>query len=98
MALSPAFGAGREAAGGSGGRGEQVRAQRSMNADAAHHAAGVFAGHRQHVLAVQRVCHVGAAQDGGDVLLDEVGLAFLDTSTRACRAEARMTSRRSAGR
>ena len=44
----------------------------------AHHAAGVFAGHRQHVLAVHPGLDVGAAQDGVDRLLDVVGLAFLD--------------------
>ena len=40
----------------------------------AHHAAGVFAGHRQHVLAVHAGLDVGAAQDGVDVLLDVVRL------------------------
>ena len=43
-----------------------------------HLGAGVFAGRREHVLAVQRRLHVGLAQDRRQVLLDEVGLAFLD--------------------
>ena len=48
----------------------------------AHHAAGVFAGHRQHVLAVHPGLDVGAAQDGVDGLLDVVRLAFLDDQDR----------------
>ena len=44
---------------------------------------GVFAGHRQHVLAVQRGGRAGLAQDGREVLLDEVGLAFLHHQHRA---------------
>ena len=48
-----------------------------------HHPAGVLAGHRQHVLAVQPGLDVRAAQDGVQLLLDEIGLAFLDDQHRA---------------
>ena len=44
---------------------------------------GVFAGHRQHVLAGKRGVDVGAPQDRVDRLLDEIRLAFLDHQHRA---------------
>ena len=46
------------------------------------HAAGIFAGHRQHALALDAGLDVGAAQDGVDGLLDEFRLAFLDHQDR----------------
>ena len=42
------------------------------------HVGGVFAGLRQHALAVDAGLDVGAAQLGVDRLLDVVGIAFLD--------------------
>ena len=44
---------------------------------------GVFAGHRQHVFAVNFRLDVGLAQNRVDILLDEVGLAFFDHEHRA---------------
>ncbi|MBC7938217.1 MAG: hypothetical protein H7Z19_00395 [Chitinophagaceae bacterium] len=43
---------------------------------------GVFTGHRQHVLAVQRGAGAGLAQDARQVLFDEVRLAFFDHQQR----------------
>ena len=51
--------------------------------DPLHHGFGVvLARHVHAVLAVQLRLHVGAAQDGGDFLLDEFGLAFLEHEDR----------------
>ena len=42
------------------------------------HGGGVLAGHGQQVLAVDCCVDAGLAQDGVEVLLDEIGLAFFD--------------------
>src|SRR5205807_10555498 len=47
-----------------------------------HHAAGIFAGHRQHALSLDAGCDVGAAQDRVHRLLDEFRLALFDDENR----------------
>ncbi len=44
---------------------------------------GVFARHGQDVFAVNFCLDIGFAQDGIDILLDEIGLAFFDDKYRA---------------
>src|SRR5215471_7820593 len=44
----------------------------------AYDGADIFAGHRQHSLALDTRIDIGAPQDGVDGLLDELRLAFLD--------------------
>ena len=54
-----------------------------------HHAAGIFASHRQHALSLDASCDVGAAQDRVHRLLDEFRLALFDDENRfLIRAEA----------
>ena len=61
----------------SGGHGAPV-ARQERGQPLADDQRRVFAGHRQHVLAVQPGLQVGLAQDLADRLLDEVGRALLD--------------------
>ncbi len=63
----------------------------------AHHLRGVFAGHRQQVLAVQLGRNVGVAQDLVQRLLDEFGLAFLDHQHRLLARQKSITSRSTIG-
>ena len=79
--------ASRSSGSGSGGWrvvGQQVRpiGRDELAQARLHHAAGIFAGHRQHALAVDPGLDVGAPQDGVDGLLDEFRLALLDDQDR----------------
>jgi hypothetical protein len=59
-----------------------------------HDRRGIFAGHRQHVLAADLGLDIAAAQDGVERLLDEFGLAFLDHQDRLLVAGRRRRPRR----
>ena len=47
-----------------------------------HHLAGIFAGHRQEILAVKPRRRIGLVQHGAEGLFEMVGLAFLDDQHR----------------
>src|SRR5437870_7318585 len=53
----------------------------------------LLARHVHHVLAVQLRLHVGAAQKGSDLLLDELGLAFLEHQHRSEEHTSELQSR-----